>query len=118
MLRGTPVGLSATRSRTISRDSPGMPPLGRARPEHFGWSLAAGDVDRDGDDDLLVGSIGEYGKGFEAAGRVLLIRGREWRHHDRGRTTIQSNSPNVPGRPFREGYFGQCVELVDLDGDR
>jgi hypothetical protein len=45
-----------------------MPHLRRFPSNHFGSSLAAGDVD--GDDDLLVGSIGEAVAGFEAVGRA------------------------------------------------
>jgi hypothetical protein len=73
MLRGTPTGLVTSGSRTIRRVSPGMPPLrGIAQ---FGGSLASGDVDGDGDDDLLAGSAFEEVRGIFGAGKMFVLRG-------------------------------------------
>jgi hypothetical protein len=117
LLHGTPSGLTAVRSRTISRVSPGMPPLFRSLELVFGGSLAAGDADGDGDDDLLVANIVETVDGVERAGRVFLIRGRQGGITTDGVQWFSQNTPGVPGRAHRMGLFGRCVELIDRDGD-
>ena len=111
MLRGTPSGLTATRSRTI-----------RGLAGHASWcglgpSFAPGDVDGDGDDDLLVSNSGDTVDGIEGAGRVFLIRGRTGGITTDGVQAITENTPGVPGRPHLGGGFGTCVELMDVDGD-
>jgi hypothetical protein len=116
MLPGTPSGLTTTGSRTIRRDSRGMPPMHRSF-ETFG-SLAAGDVDGDGDDDLLSGSPYETFRGRQEAGRVFLIRGSTGGITTDGVQQFSQATPGTPGRVHRYGHFGRCVELVDLDGDR
>jgi hypothetical protein len=102
MLRGTPSGLTATRSRTISG---------------FGFPFAAGDVDGDGDDDLLVGNSGDTVGGLEGAGRVLLVRGGTGGITTEGVQQFSADTAGVPGRAHATGGFGRCVELIDLDGD-
>jgi hypothetical protein len=116
MLRGRPSGLTATGSRTITRRSPGMPRLVDGW-EAFGESLAAGDVDGDGDHDLLVSSSTEMVGGVSTAGRVFLIRGRTGGITTEGLQRFSADSPGVPGHSTGGGAFGQCVELIDLDGD-
>jgi hypothetical protein len=116
MLRGTPFGLTATRSRTIRRDSPGMPHVVRGIWD-FGGPLAAADVDSDGDDDVLVGSPSETVARRQEAGRVFLFRGRTGGITTAGVRPFTQDTPGVPGRAHRFGNFGRCVELVDLDGD-
>jgi hypothetical protein len=115
MLRGTPSGLTAKRSRTIRRDSPGMPRP--AEDPSFGWSLAAGDVDGDGDDDLFVSSPDARVGGSFSAGRVFLIRGRAGGITTEGVQSVTQNTSGVPGRVHPAGYFGRCIDLVDLNSD-
>jgi FG-GAP repeat len=116
MLRGTPSGLTATGSRTIRRHSPGMPRLFEGW-EAFGESLAAGDVDGDGDDDLLVSSSAEAVSGFGTAGRVFVIQGRGGGITTEGVQPFSADSPGVPGSAHGGGGFGLCVGLFDSDGD-
>ncbi len=54
----------------------------------FGWSIAVGEVDGDGLDDLIVGSpFHTVGEGLEAAGRVDVILGRDFGGQITGRGT-------------------------------
>jgi hypothetical protein len=118
MLHGTPSGLTATRSRTIRRDSPGMPHVAPGR-FYFGGRgpLAAGDVDGDGDDDVLVGSLSETVGGHFEAGRVFVLRATTGGITTAGVQQFTQDTPGVPGRAHWGGHFGHCLELVDLDGN-
>ncbi len=111
MLRGTPSGLSRTGWRTIGRGTPGLPSM---RPNNgMGRSLAAGDVDGDGDDDLLVSTTG-----LADSGRVLVLRGGPLGITTNGVQTFSQVSPYIPGKRHKKGQFGRCLELIDLDGDQ
>ncbi len=116
MLRGTATGLTGDGSVTIRRTSDGMP-LRNDGFRNFGATLAAGDVDGDGDDDVLVGSFSETARGLESAGRVFLIRGALGGITTEGVQAFSQASPGVPGNAHFSGVFGFCVELIDLDGD-
>jgi hypothetical protein len=54
VLYGSPPGLTVTGNRFWTQDDPGVPGQGEDG-DSFGWSLAAGDFDHNGADDLAVG---------------------------------------------------------------
>lgn len=73
VLNGGPAGLTATGARLVHQDSAGIP--SRALPnERFGYSLAAGDLNMDGRDDLAVGAPADI-VGAVIAGSVTTIHG-------------------------------------------
>jgi hypothetical protein len=114
MLRGTPTGVATTGGRTIERDSAGMPPLRGLG--LLGESLAAGDVDGDGDDDLLAASTLERVSGIDGAGKIFVLRGAAGGITTDGVQLFSQRSPGVPGRPH-VARFGRCVALLDRTGD-
>jgi hypothetical protein len=84
---------------------------------NFGRDLAAGDVDGDGVDDLLVGAWGWDGPRGGSAGGAFLFLGASWD----GRDPLVPVEPGeadwwVTGRQSSD-YTGLDVGLVDLDAD-
>jgi hypothetical protein len=74
VLYGGASGLSSDGSQVWSQDTPGI----QSAPEAFdlfGFSLASGDFDGDGYDDLAVGSVWESVGSEAAAGAVTIIPG-------------------------------------------
>jgi hypothetical protein len=72
-----------------------------------GWSVATGDLDGDGRDDLVAGAPGAD----DGAGMVLVWRGAEL-------FTTRDGFPDV--RLYGDGAgdgFGRSVAIADLDGD-
>ncbi len=71
----------------------------------FGKSIAAGDIDGDGIDDLAVGRVGGLNP-FSAGGAVDLILGPDFTRRQR----VSAPETDMLG-------FGHSVDLTDLDGD-
>ena len=76
----------------------------------FGTSIAAGDVNGDGYDDLAVGNPGPYGGG-NPVGTVRVIYGSATGLTKVGVQRIES------GHPVDSGQFGFSVALADVNGD-
>jgi len=74
---GTPTGLSTSPQVIDQGDLPTPTDVGREEPgDRFGATLAAGDLDGDGDDDLAIGVPGEDIAGVVDAGTVYVVPGR------------------------------------------
>ncbi len=74
VLYGTGGGLTGTGAQLWHQDSGGVPGGAEAN-DAFGTSVAAGDFDDDGSDDLAVGVPGEAVGGDESAGAVNVLYG-------------------------------------------
>src|SRR5687768_1995998 len=74
VIYGTPAGLSSNGNQLWTQDSPGILDVAEAG-DGFGNSLAVGDFDNDGFDDLAVGASGEEVNGFVDSGAVTGIYG-------------------------------------------
>lgn len=109
VLYGTPTGLDATRDVLLHQDVDGI----GGKPEDFdnyGESLAIGDLDGDGHDDLAVGVPRE---GISANGRVTA---------NYGMTNVLYGSPDgvmtvgsENWSPFDVGYDGPSSSLSSID---
>jgi hypothetical protein len=112
-LPGTSTGLSTSGRRLLFEGTPGVPGYARGG-DAFGLSLAAGDLDADGFDDLAVGLPGDDTSRGIDVGAVDVLRGsanglvgsgaQRWTQHTRG----------VPGAEERSDYFGRDLRIADM----
>lgn len=102
-------GLSVASLSEIDMTSPGVP--GSAGYDGFRYSVAPGDIDRDGWADLVVGSP-DYSR---ERGRVIHGARTGWR--TTGNYTITQNTKGIPGTTERGDWFGASVTLLDHNRD-
>lgn len=108
VIPGSPLGPTAEGSRQYwsgSRGSTGTAADG----DLLGAALALGDVEGDGQTEVLVGVPGKDVGGIGEAGAVLVL----------GSTAgvLTSDSPDVAGTAEADDRFGRSVATGDLDGD-
>jgi hypothetical protein len=104
--------LTVARELTLSQSSGGVP--GSNEPgDGFGRSVAIGDIDRDGLQDLVIGASGEDAGG----GRVTVVHGAPSGWRPSGNYAYDQNTAGIPGaREDRDG-FGWSVALLDHNRD-
>ncbi|RZD62059.1 hypothetical protein C0Q58_16540 [Streptomyces albidoflavus] len=121
VLFGSPAGPGGDRAPLdLSQETPGVPGSGQGASEagdHFGASLAVGDLDGDGHADLAVGAPGEDINAAVDAGAVTLIPGSPTGPTGQGATAVNQGTPGVPGANETGDAFGTRLLFADLDGD-
>ncbi len=108
----------------LGQDTPGVPGKEEVG-DFFGWSVAAGDVNRDGRDDLVVGEPQDYEDTGYGQGAVTVFYGGSGGLTGVGAQRWSKDTPGVPGVGSpSEGEdgdawdsFGSSVALADFDGD-
>jgi hypothetical protein len=111
---GSTDGLDTSSSELWHQDSPGIPDDDEANDE-FGTSLAAGDVDGDGDDDLVVGAPSEYIGDSTEAGAVTVIPGSAAGLTATGSQQWHQEVAGVPGIGKSNDRFGVALAVGDFD---
>ncbi len=117
IIYGTSEGLSGTSNELWTEDTNGVLGMGEAA-GLWGWELAAGDFDGDGDDDLAVGAPWKNTAGTDA-GAVTVLYGspaaglmadgsQYWTQDSAG---VLSNGAEAFDR------FGDALATGDFDGD-
>ncbi len=111
---GSARGLDTARAVSFSQDGPVAGVLEAG--DFFGWSLASGDFDDDGYDDLAVGVPGQdKGERADAGAVTVLYGSRDGITADRSRTFDQGRG--VANRPEADDLFGFAVAAADLSCD-
>jgi D-alanyl-D-alanine carboxypeptidase len=117
---GAATGLDTATAQGWNQGTSGVPGLGEAF-DHFGQSLAAGDFDGDGYDDLAIGIPGEDVESEAAvdAGGVVVLHGGPTGLSTAGaRYFHQSDPTSVPGAAEDGDSFGASLAAGRFDGDR
>ncbi|MFJ9322763.1 FG-GAP-like repeat-containing protein [Streptomyces globisporus] len=88
-----------------------------------GRSIAAGDINQDGRDDIVIGQPAPVeaapAYGAAAGGQVTVKLGQDYGLYYRGHTTaLSQDTPNVPGEAVDGDAMGTSVALRDLNGDK
>ena len=86
-----------------------------AAEDQFGASLAAGDFDGDGRDDLVVGAPGVDVSGIDEAGAAFVFAGQDDAEPLYDLTLSQAGS--VPGAPEVDDHFAASLATGDFDGN-
>ncbi|MFY7064666.1 FG-GAP-like repeat-containing protein [Nocardiopsis changdeensis] len=113
---GSGSGLINTRSQSIHEDSPGIPGT-VAKDEVFGYSLATGDLNTDGYDDLVIGMPLDNANGKGNAGTLRIIFGTGTGLDMSSTISVDQLTANVPGAPEAEDRFGEQLAVGDINGD-
>jgi hypothetical protein len=128
ILYGRSSGLGIPGQEVITQDANGGAGTSAEPTDVFGYSLAAGDYDGDGIDDLAVGSpFEDNGEGYDNAGVVQVYYGES------GATAASSglltggsvnnaqywsaNSEEVQGAMEAGEWFGYSLAAADFNGD-
>jgi len=116
VLHGSRRGLTAAGSQVWDQDAPGVLEQADLRDE-FGLSLAAGDFDGDGSDDLAVGVWFEDQCWICNEGGVAVLDGSRSGLRAAGNQFWTQDSPGVADHADVGDQFGQALVAGDMDGD-
>ena len=116
VLYGSASGLTGAGSQFFTQDSPGVANSTEAR-DGFGDTLAAGDFDRDGFADLVIGARFEDVGGVFDAGAVHVLYGSASGLTATGSQYFTQDTPGMGSSPEEEDWFGAALAAGDFDHD-
>jgi hypothetical protein len=111
-------GLSATsRVKLFDQSTPGVAGTPEGQ-DYFASSLAAGDFDGDGTDDLVVGMRSEAIGSAKGSGASMILFGNATGGiTTKGALWIDQDTAGVPGVVWEGDHFGWTVGALDTDGN-
>jgi FG-GAP repeat protein len=117
VIYGSPSGLTATNNQLWTQDIALGGAFLRAG-DNFGRTLAAGDFDKDGNDDLVIGVPFEDVSNFQNAGEVDILYGVVGIGLNSARSQAWTqNSAGIPDTAEASDNFGRALAVGDFSGD-
>ena len=113
---GTILGLNASGDQAWNQNVPGMLDAAESG-EHFGWSLASGDFNADGFEDLAIGVIDESIDGVNRAGAVAVVYGSAGGLNAAGNQLWNQTNDGAPSSAEYADTFGFALSTGDYNGD-
>jgi hypothetical protein len=115
VLNGSYWGLTSTDSQLWTQDS--FPNGGNEDYDNFGSSLATGDFNGDGYDDLAIGTPYEDIDGMYDVGKVNVLHGSYWGLTSTDSQLWTQDSFGVEGIAEEYDNFGSSLTVDDFNGD-
>jgi FG-GAP repeat protein len=110
VLYGSPIGLQTTNAQRFTQATPGMAGV-PGTSDHFGASLATGNVGRSSVGDLVVGVEFDTFGGTSNAGSIAVIYGSKTGLTVAGNQVFNQDTPGVPGVATDVEQFGAAVSV-------
>ncbi|MEV0721177.1 hypothetical protein AB0I37_00160 [Micromonospora purpureochromogenes] len=117
IIPGSSAGLVVDVAKHFNQSSPGVPGASENQ-DWFGATLAAGDINGDGREDLAIGAYGEGIGAKTGAGAVTVLFGAATGLTATGAQYLQQDQAGVPGAAERDDYFGFSLAIGKVNNNR
>jgi hypothetical protein len=101
---------------TITQSSPSVPGAAVAG-DRFGYSVSAGDVNKDGKYDLAVGVPYRKVSSQSHAGEAIMLYGSASGLTGTGSQAVSQSTSGVPGAAEKNDEFGWTVSMLNVNSD-